>query len=98
MDLSPFLYGYCLGALQRKGAITGMARGPQTKARAIFQGLLTLAQYIHTNTGDCPGQFGLGSLDESGQAERLPRPGSGPTSRVFYSDHTPVHPHEPQDP
>ena len=30
--------------------ITGMARGAQSKARAIFQGLLTLAQFIQTPT------------------------------------------------
>ena len=44
------IHGYSLGALQRKGTITGMAKGPQTKARAIFQGLITLAQYIQTPT------------------------------------------------
>ena len=44
------IHGYSLGALQRKGIISGMARGPQTKARAIFQGLLTLAQFIQTPT------------------------------------------------
>ena len=40
------IHGYSLGALQRKGTITGMAKGAQTKARALFQGLLTLAQFV----------------------------------------------------
>ena len=44
------VHGYSLGALQRKGTITGMAKGAQTKARALFQGLLTLAQFIQTPT------------------------------------------------
>ena len=44
------IHGYSLGALQRTGTITGMARGAQTKARAIFQGLLTLAQFTQTPT------------------------------------------------
>ena len=33
-----------------QGSITGMAKGAQTKARALFQGLLTLAQFIQTPT------------------------------------------------
>ena len=37
-----------MGTLLRKGTITGMAPGPQSKARALFQGLLTLAQHVLT--------------------------------------------------
>ena len=44
------IHGYSLGAPQRKGTITGMARRSQSKARAIFQALLTLAQFIQTPT------------------------------------------------
>ena len=42
------IHTFSLGALVRKGTITGMPVGPQTKARALFQGLLTLAQFVLT--------------------------------------------------
>ena len=42
------VHTFSLGTLLRKGAITGMAPGPQTKARALFQGLITLAQHVLT--------------------------------------------------
>ena len=42
------VHTYSVGTLLRKGTITGMAPGPQTKARALFQGLLTLAQHVLT--------------------------------------------------
>ena len=42
------IHTFPLGTLMRKGTITGMAPGPQTKARAFFQGLITLAQHVLT--------------------------------------------------
>ena len=42
------IHTFSMGTLIRKGTITGMPPGPQTKARALFQGLLTLAQYVLT--------------------------------------------------
>ena len=42
-----WIFGLCIHTLG-KGTITGMAPGPQTKARALFQGLLTLAQHVLT--------------------------------------------------
>ena len=44
------IHTFSMGALLRKGTITGMAPGPQTKARALFQGLITLAQFVLTPT------------------------------------------------
>ena len=40
------IHTYSMGTLLRKGTITGMA--PGSKARALFQGLLTLAQHVLT--------------------------------------------------
>ena len=42
------IHTYSMGTLLRKGTITGMAPGPQSKARALFQGLLTLTQHVLT--------------------------------------------------
>ena len=41
------IHTFSLGTLLRKA---GMAPGPQTKARALFQGLITLAQFVLTPT------------------------------------------------
>ena len=42
------IHTFSRGTLLRKGTITGTPPGPQTKARAPFQGLLTLAQSVLT--------------------------------------------------
>ena len=44
------IHTFSLGTLLKKGTITGMAPGRQTKARALFQGLITLAQFVLTPT------------------------------------------------
>ena len=92
------IHGYSLGALQRKGTIAGMGKGAQTKARALFQGLLTLAP-VYPDTHSCgnPGQRCVGSVDQPQQAERLPGPCPGSSSGILLPNHTALYPQEPQD-
>lgn len=70
-----------------KGTITGM--GPQTKARALFQGLLTLAQFVMTPI----------TIVQLASGKPGPIHARGKVSRTSHltSDHSALHQQEPAD-